>query len=574
MKRLKLRQAARLLGAAALLSAGVAGAQPPAAPRVDPASLQGSVPIELVFLRDQGPLLVRLHVLQGNEPLQVRWQRYLNEWFDYLDRDGDGALGEAVLAGAPNAASMRNLVAQGAFLPNRGQSTTLRDFGKNSGETVSRKEFLDYYKSNGIGPLLASIGRQESTAQANDLLFKGLDTDGDGKLSRAEIEAAYNVISKLDTDDDELISLRELGGTGPPVGIRGVVAPPPGLPATQQLQGTSFYHLTSENSRAGLATLMLARYDKKKRMTLTQKDIGLDDASFKRLDENRNGTLDLMELAKFPQNAPAVELVVRLDGSGQQAVAVYKRGALAEKTVRSTPGLLWLTLEDAEIAVQNFTPGSVRVTVVNQFAFILQQLKAADTKMRGYVELSDLQSPQLQFLRTLFPILDRNEDGKLTEQEAKAYFDLQDKARTVTASFSVQEHGRNFFQILDANRDDHLSPRELMTAWQRLAPYDKNGDGYVDASELPLQFRVAFNPVGTQQFVAVNVAGRMGAGAPPRGDNIYPAHAPTWFKKMDRNRDGDVSRREFLGSKEDFDRIDANGDGLIDADEAAAATKR
>jgi hypothetical protein len=40
---------------------------------------------------------------------------------------------------------------------------------------------------------------------------------------------------------------------------------------------------------------------------------------------------------------------------------------------------------------------------------------------------------------------------------------------------------------------------------------------------------------------------------------------------MDRNGDGDVSRREFLGTREDFNRIDTDGDGLIDADEAQRA---
>ncbi len=42
---------------------------------------------------------------------------------------------------------------------------------------------------------------------------------------------------------------------------------------------------------------------------------------------------------------------------------------------------------------------------------------------------------------------------------------------------------------------------------------------------------------------------------------------------MDRNRDGDLSRREFLGTDEKFRRIDADGDGLISIEEAERADK-
>ena len=49
------------------------------------------------------------------------------------------------------------------------------------------------------------------------------------------------------------------------------------------------------------------------------------------------------------------------------------------------------------------------------------------------------------------------------------------------------------------------------------------------------------------------------------------AAGPNWFHKMDRNRDGDISRREFLGPKAAFERLDRDHDGLIDAAEAAKA---
>jgi hypothetical protein len=37
---------------------------------------------------------------------------------------------------------------------------------------------------------------------------------------------------------------------------------------------------------------------------------------------------------------------------------------------------------------------------------------------------------------------------------------------------------------------------------------------------------------------------------------------------MDRSGDGEVSFPEFLGTREDFQRIDTNSDGLISPDEA------
>jgi hypothetical protein len=43
---------------------------------------------------------------------------------------------------------------------------------------------------------------------------------------------------------------------------------------------------------------------------------------------------------------------------------------------------------------------------------------------------------------------------------------------------------------------------------------------------------------------------------------------------MDGNHDGDVSRKEFLGSDEEFRRIDADGDGLISAEEATRYDER
>ena len=45
--------------------------------------------------------------------------------------------------------------------------------------------------------------------------------------------------------------------------------------------------------------------------------------------------------------------------------------------------------------------------------------------------------------------------------------------------------------------------------------------------------------------------------------------APRWFTAMDANRDGAISRREFLGPAEKFAELDHDRNGLLELSEAA-----
>jgi len=109
----------------------------------------------------------------------------------------------------------------------------------------------------------------------------------------------------------------------------------------------------------------------------------------------------------------------------------------------------------------------------------------------------------------------------------------------------------------------------VMRTVDRVMSWDGDGDGRVSPDEVPYHFQVTIARSGLHGLTS----GGVGAPVPQSmaaTQTAAPAAGPDWFHKMDRNHDGDVSRREFLGPRDQFDRLDRDNDGLIDADEASA----
>src|SRR5262249_23611741 len=89
----------------------------------------------------------------------------------------------------------------------------------------------------------------------------------------------------------------------------------------------------------------------------------------------------------------------------------------------------------------------------------------------------------------------------------------------------------------------------------------------ISSSEIPRQFTVTVSK-GPNPYYVQQPGGfyQPAQAVPPRS-----TRGPLWFRKMDRNGDGDVSQREFTGSPEQFKKLDLDGDALISVDEAEKA---
>jgi hypothetical protein len=203
-----------------------------------------------------------------------------------------------------------------------------------------------------------------------------------------------------------------------------------------------------------------------------------------------------------------------------------------------------------------------------------QQFRTADPRKRGVVTAQQLQDRQLAPLRAIARYADRNGDGDLEEKELTEWLDVIEGGANRTLGLVWGDKGAGLFDILDANKDARLSRRELLNAWGNLDLFDKGKQGAVARDDIPTQVEVTAVQGGNAYYGSGRIVIRQGAYGQPGMVRQAPERGPTWFARMDRNGDGDVSRREFLGTPEQFDPLDLDRDEVISPDEAEAADKR
>src|SRR5262249_29376984 len=128
--------------------------------------------------------------------------------------------------------------------------------------------------------------------------------------------------------------------------------------------------------------------------------------------------------------------------------------------------------------------------------------------------------------------------------------------------------GHGFFEALDLNRDGRIGLREIRAAPATLRALRKPGQMVVRPTDPPRRLHLEVIRGSFQLFAT----GGMGESKGPQivSRPRVPV-GPIWFQRMDRNNDGDLTWKEFLGPRYVFEMLDADHDGLIDPKEAEKA---
>ncbi len=585
------RAAARvcLLAACALAcciggSPALAGEEdaPVSAPHpIPPAAFPGDDVQDLLYLAPRQPILIRMNIQIDGRGFRAYRADFARKLFASLDLDQSGMLEGDELKGIPQPNSLVSVGPNGEV---RRIATKVAADADPADGKVTAEEFSSYVRRAAGSPFeittIALRNRVESR------IFELLDADKSQSLSLDELTSTWGRLRRNDINDDEILTAAELN----PQLQQNVFAAPvvsTGQPARSIQSITELLViLDPDDPDSRTAHKLVQLYDKFGRDKasgqfikdgkIAPEELGLSADQIKRFDANADGKLDRAELkqavANFP---PQLEVSVRFQRGGEASSSVEilsqpesNRAGLAELR-RNDDGHTVLLLAglqmqlDASPAISDYNDENIKARFSNVFSNY-------DQDQNEYIDKDEFR--RFGTVDAVFEPMDADRDGKVFLKEFIPYLENQALLARSRATFNLSRENPTLFDVIDAATDGRLSRRELQFAGANVKTWDANGDGLLQAAEIPDRYQATFGlgqrtlQVGAFQIPLSNqVTQTMVAGRP------ISVSGPAWFAKMDRNRDGDVSAREFLGPESAFHQLDADRNGLIDPDEARQA---
>ena len=507
------------------------------------------------LLTPGGPLVVEASLTIDGQPFRTAREKLIDAMVAVADKDKDGqATWDEALT------SSRFTLGRVRLADDTQRQAYAQSFDHNKDGLVDRNEVRQFFAQMFQGPafvvggpmgfgggIVVANGRVISPGGNQADLRTLLDTDADGTLSEPEIAAASERLKSRDADDNDLLESEEISGGG-------VAYSRPAQFATQPNYAAV---LLGPTARAQpLMAALTQRYNS------GQEQIAGFTAMpelFMALDKNSSGRLEQDEVLGLNDVTPHVALAVDLSPSGNSQGVKLK--SLAEKIGsprEESADEFVLALAGAKVSLAanrsaQSTPDHVRSATA--------MLARFDLDKNGYLEKKELPGNLAEQLE----LWDADEDGKAFAAEIAAGYARMLAPQSSQIVVSIAREENSLFSDLDANRDSRLSLREMRAAPVRMKQLDKDQDGRLTATETPATIVATFG---------LGSAGYGGYSAPPLTSRTSPAAAsvpPEWFTRMDRNGDGDLTLKEFLGREAEFRKLDGNGDGFIEPEEARSA---
>ena len=522
---------------------------------------------DVLFFGETRLVRLRVHLRSAGDPLSKRWTGQLRGYFDFLDRDGNGVLNRYEAEFAFSQKGVAQMLQTGfAYQRPDDAARAFAELDADADGRVVFDEFAAYYAPTAGQVISAtpSPSRDPYADGLTDELFKQFDTDKDGKLSRAELTAVEGLFGTLDADEDECLSATEVA---PNVfGSPGRFNPRPPPPAPKEVPGPSAMTVfTSGAVPDSLPESILKRYDKDKSQRLGKVENPFADETFRALDANANGEVSRTELARWRETPSDVDLEMTLGARpGESTIRLRpggKPGPLAAGFKAGGDGSAVLVVARQAIQLSCYLPRGLYAE--GGRPSVLQVPGTKD----GFITEKDIAGPQFQAVRVLFDMIDRDVDGRLSPAEFGDFVKLQQSFTKLPLSLVYSAPTPSLFQIIDENGDGRMSVREVRNAWARLIALEPVEKDHVTRAALQPQGSLRF---GRSSEVFTFNPTTMYTQPPVRETN----KGPLWFRKFDRNADGELSRSEFPGPAAEFDRMDADRDGYLTAAEAEAADKK
>ncbi len=413
-----------------------------------------------------------------------------------------------------------------------------------------------------------------------DALFDFLDRDGNGKLDRAEFGRAFDLplpdgklvhldFDKADADKNGAVSRDELINFVRSAGFRPMVVKVVQSPPEQRRLGDILFQELDRN-RDGVLTAgelaaaprLLRRFDENEDEVIQPAELLVMNSVSKPISGtpinvvHRSGDSDATARLRVALDRQAH---VSLEAGNSNVFRVDGPGAESGTTRISFPEGICLIASSVEDRVAGFK--SVR-------GFYQAQFKSASGSKSG-ISKQDLERDLgLRSLASLFGSADRNGDGMLSLVELNRFLDLLELGVGSQITLILEDCGRNLFDLLDVDQNRELDSSELIGASKLLRLIEGGEKQSLSAQSLPNLYRLrAVRGTVSSTFGHLMIASK----ARPTTVAATRQDGPAWFRAMDRNGDGFVSPREFLGPPELFRKLDANGDGRISPEEAAQA---